>query len=93
MPRPVSRTRSLLRDEIIAITTLFGTARNAYQRLALDDGGVVSFAAFQLILGWRAGRPEEIDAIEDAWAQWCGQYLREDRPPSVNSPFRLEISQ
>jgi hypothetical protein len=88
LPRPQVRTRQLIRDDVIAITSLFGTARNAYRCLALDDGGVVDFETFRRLLGWGYARNEEVDAVADAWITWRARFIQPEMLTS--NSFRLE---
>lgn len=76
MSRPTIRTDYLLRDDAARIKELFGTVSNGYALLDLHER--VPETEFRRALSFQTIRPEHKEEIEDAWARWKGQFLRDD---------------
>jgi hypothetical protein len=73
MARPQVRTRQLLRDDMVQIKELFGTAKNAYALLSLE--GRVAYNIFYRALGWLPVKPAEVDIIAAHWEAWRARFL------------------
>lgn len=86
MGRPAVRTRSLLRDDVIKITALFGNIRNAERQLGLE--GKISHMNFYRAMQFLNITPEEKELIEKHWARWRQLFLR----PTVPAHHTLELT-
>lgn len=76
MARPTIRTHRLLLDDAQAIRALFGSIAHAYKTLGLRD--TVDYNTFRAALAWEAVRPQDVQAIEEAWETWKATYLLEE---------------
>lgn len=78
MSRPTVRTRQLLLDDTMAMKALFGTARNAYERLGFTDA-VLPFKTFQKALGWEPMSEVVVDTIADRWRLWRQTFINSEQ--------------
>lgn len=76
MGRATIRTQTVSLDVINPMRTLFGTIKNAHQRLGLS--GTVDYASFYRAMHFKPVTPEHRDAIEEAWTTWRSMFIDED---------------
>ena len=81
MGRPLVRTKTVSRDDVIRMTTLFGSIRNAWRMLGLE-GQLDYVNDFYRALQHKPVNPIIADTIEAAWARWKHLYLRPEVPAS-----------
>lgn len=75
MGRPRTYTDRLLKTTCDDVIRLFGTGRNAYERLRLHETDV-SLARFFAAIRWGPCTPEERTIIDGRWLEWRSGYLR-----------------
>lgn len=75
MGRPKTYTDRLTKTACDDMLRLFGTARNAYERLRLDETPVAPSRFFSAIR-WGPCTPEEREIIDNRWLEWRSGYLR-----------------
>lgn len=77
MGRPQIRTAVMNPDKRWAIKHLFGTVRNAWNRLRLDQGGVPLLTLKRALSGYPV-EPEQRLKIEDHWDSWVRYFIQRD---------------
>ena len=75
MGRPQVRTRKLILDDKHFIMGLFGTVRNAYDRLGLEHS-TVTLPQFKLAMSWRDVEPRVGITVEAHLFAWKQMFLR-----------------
>lgn len=69
MARPAVRTDQLLLDDKVAIRSLFGTIKNAYDKLGFTNDEL-AYGVFYRAMNWLPIRPAVVKLITDRWDAW-----------------------
>lgn len=88
MSRPLTRTHRIVRDDMIAMKQLFGTTRNAYERLGLEHTAVKP-EVFTRIMGWLPAAPDHVAIVENRWMAWKTTHLNSDTLLQPEHTFTL----